>query len=100
MFSHIVLRLRGGTDDEHAAKIDELEGRIKHFINQLNDISDRKSWDAFFIVIHKPPFTSVAELAFASGAAENLVSMAAVMKKAKQNLIESSLLVEGESTSS
>lgn len=91
-----VLRLRGGTHHEHAARIHELESRVHHFLKQLGDISDHKAWDEFFTIIHRPGWTTPAELAFAMGAAENLEAMAVVMAKAKQSLIGSSQLVGGE----
>ena len=71
-----------------------LETSIKHLCDNLANVADRKSFDEFVAIIHKPGFTTIAEVALLRGVVDSMQEQAKMLAGLKQILLSGASKVE------
>jgi len=71
-----------------------LETRIKDMCESLKSVADKQGFEEFFTIIHKPGFTSVAEIALLRGVVDSMHEQAKNLVALRQVLISGASKVE------
>lgn len=71
-----------------------LETKIKELCGSLNSVADGRSFEEFFTIIHKPGFTSIAEIALLRGVVDTMHEQAKTLAGLKQILLSGASKVE------
>ena len=71
-----------------------LETSIKDMCDSLTSAADRKGFEEFLTIIHKPGFTSVAEIALLRGVVDSMHEQAKTLVGLKQVLLSGASKVE------
>ena len=71
-----------------------LETSIKGLCDSLAGVADRKSFEEFLITIHKPGFTTPAEVALLRGVVDSMHEQAKTLVGLKQILLSGASKVE------
>lgn len=78
-------------DKQHIANF---ESQIKEFNNCLRQLTGGDSLDGLIKVIHKPGWTTIADIAFVGGILDSMVSQARALNFLKQVLLSGASKVE------
>jgi hypothetical protein len=78
-------------DKQHIANF---ESQIKEFNNSLRQLTGGDSLDGLIKVIHKPGWTTIADIAFVGGILDSMVSQARALNSLKQVLLSGAAKVE------
>jgi hypothetical protein len=71
-----------------------LETRIKDVCDSLTSVANRQGYEEFLTIIHKPGFTSVAEIALLRGVVDSMHEQAKTLVGLKQVLLSGASKVE------
>jgi hypothetical protein len=71
-----------------------LETRIKETCDSLKSVAEKQGFDEFLTIIHKPGFTSVAEIALFRGVVDAMHEQAKTLVSLKQVLLSGASKVE------
>jgi hypothetical protein len=83
-------------DNGHAQSITSLETKVKALSAQLKALADNSDMEEFLVIIRRPGFTTIAELALLSGTVDSIQGHVDNLTKMRKTLLSGSRAINNK----